>query len=55
MRRVWSIILTMAVLGSLLPLGISPAWSYYPPLLATASFGSHVSNPAGSRPQFVAK
>ena len=42
MRRVWSIILTMAALGWLLPLGISPAWSYYPPLLATATFGPHV-------------
>jgi hypothetical protein len=42
MRKVWSIILTMAALGWLLPLGISPAWSYYPPLLASATFGPHV-------------
>ena len=41
MRRVWSIGLTMAALGWLLHLGIAPAWSYYPPLLASATSGAH--------------
>lgn len=41
MRRVCSIILTMAALGCLLTVWTSPAWTYYPPLAATATFAAH--------------
>jgi hypothetical protein len=40
MRKPRSSFLAMAALIWLLPLWISPAWSYYPPLLASATFGA---------------